>query len=154
MNHATTKQLMRLTHIPELLSLTQRIPTSGHDCSCFAAAIPRDPISTTHQCLRTFTHKRTRITWGHLQARSGQAGHLKLHNLLRTSLLQDVLTTGQGQSLISLLHSNFLNLIPTIRETEDFKVLARHHLVKNHLVPIKKHPATLQCENNTRHPQR
>ena len=154
MNHATTRQLMRLTHTRELLSWTQRIATSGRGCSFFVAAILRVLISTTLPCLRTFTRKLTRTILVPLQAHSGQVERRKSPNLLRTKQLRHGSTIGREESLIFHLHSNCRSLIYTIKETEDFKVLVPHHPVKNRLVPIKNHLATHQFENNTRHHQR
>ena len=151
MNHATTKLLMRLTHIPELLSWTQRIPTSGQDCSYFAAATPPDLISITHPCPKTFTRKLTRTTLAPLPALSGRVEHLKWHNLLRTKELRDGSTTGLEQLLISPLHSNFPNQTPMTRETEDSKARVPRHLAKNRLVPTKNHPAIHPFGNSTRH---
>jgi hypothetical protein len=145
---------MHLMHIPELLSWTRQIPTSGQDCNCFAAAILPDLISTTHPCLRTFTHKRTRITLVPLQAHSGRVERLKWHNLPRAKQLQHESPTGQEESLTSLLHSNFPNPIHMIRETEDFRALGPHHPVKNRVVPTKNHLAIHQFESNIRHHQR
>jgi tetratricopeptide (TPR) repeat protein len=153
-NHATTKQLMRLTHTQELLSWTQRIPTSGQGCSCFAVVIPQDPISTMHPCLRMSTHKRIRTTLVPLPAHSGRVEPLKWHSHLKAKQLQHGSTNGQEGSLIFLLHSNFPNPIPMIKEMDDFKALGPRHLDKNHPVPTKNHPATHQFENSTRHHQR
>jgi hypothetical protein len=154
MNHAITKLLMRSTHIPELLSWTQPIPTLGQDCSYFAAATPRDLISITHPCPKTFTRKPTRTTLVPLPAPSGRVERLKWHNLLRTKELQHGSTTGPEQSLISPLHSNFPNQTPMTRETEDSKAPVPRRLAKSRLVLTKNHPAIHQFGNSTRHRQK
>ena len=154
MNHAITKLLMHLTHIPELLSWTQRIPTSGQDCSYFAAATPRDPISTTHLCPKTFTRKPTRTTLAPLPALSGRVERLKWHNLSRAKEPRHGSTTGREQSLISPLHSNFPNQTPMTRETEDSKAPVPRRLAKSRLVPTKNHPAIHPFGNSTRHHQK
>jgi hypothetical protein len=154
MNHAITKLLMRSTHIPELLSWTQPIPTLGQDCSYFAAATPRDLISTTHPCPKTFTRKLTRTTLAPLPAPSGRVERLKLHHLLRARELRHGSTTGLEQLLISPLHSNFPNQTPMTRETEDSKAPVPRRLAKSRLVPTKNHPAIHQFGNSTRHRQK
>ena len=153
MNHATTKRLMHLTHTPEQLSWTQRIPTSGQDCSYFAAATPQDLISTTHPCPKTFTRKPTRTTLAPLPALSGRVERLKWHNLLRAKLRHGS-TTGLEQSLISPLHNNFPNQTLMIRETEDSKAPVPHRLAKSRLVPTKNHPAIHQFGSSTLHHQK
>jgi hypothetical protein len=154
MNHATTKLLMRLTHILELLSWTQRIPTSGQDCNYFAAATPRDLISTTHPCPKTFTRKLTRTTLAPPPAPSGRVERLKWHNLLRTKELRHGSMTGLEQSLIFPLHNNFPNQTLMISETEDSKAPVPRRLAKSRLVPTKNHPAIHQFGNSTRHHQK
>ena len=76
-SHAIIRQLMRLTHILEPPSWTQRILTSGQDCSYFAAVIPQDLTSTTLPCLKMFTHKLTKTTLVPRRAHSGQVERLK-----------------------------------------------------------------------------
>jgi hypothetical protein len=154
MNHATTKLLMRSTRIPERLSWTRRTPTSGQDYSSFAAATPRDLISTTPPCPKTSTRKLTRTTLAPLRAPSGRVERPKWHNLLRAKELRHGSMTGLEQSLISPLHSNFPNQTPMIRETEDFKGRVPRRLAKSRPVPTKNRLAIRQFGNSTRHRQK
>lgn len=101
-----------------------------------------------------FTRKRIRTTLVLLPGLRGRAERLKWHNLPRAKQLQQGSTSGQEASRIFRLLNHFPSQMPMTRETEDFRALGHHHLVKNRHAPTKSLPVTHQFGNSIRHHRR
>jgi hypothetical protein len=101
-------------------SLTQPIPTSNLDSSCFVAAVPLDQINTMHLCRRMSILRRTKMVLVFLQDHNGVASILRLSKDHRHKLTLHV--SPIGHEALPAFNSHRNNSCPRVILTSSVMV--------------------------------